>query len=65
MQITKYLQSVEIQRIAAYLGRNSVIIERFGGRVTAPINRTTFGCLTLLMIRTLQVTKINLRVSDN
>jgi hypothetical protein len=26
-----------------YLGRNSVMIERFGGRVTAPIKRTTFG----------------------
>lgn len=26
-----------------YLGRNSVTIERFGGRVTAPMKRTTFG----------------------
>lgn len=37
-----------------YRGRNSVTIERFGGRVTAPIKRTTLGCLTLFMISTLE-----------
>lgn len=37
-----------------YLGRNSVTIERFGARVTAPMKRTTLGCLTLFIIRTLQ-----------
>lgn len=36
-----------------YLGRNSVMIERFGGRVTAPMKRTTFGCRSLSIIRTL------------
>lgn len=41
-----------------YLGRNSVTIERFGTRVTAPMKRTTFGCRSLLMIRTLE-TKVN------
>lgn len=35
-----------------YLGRNSVMIERFGGRVTAPIKSTTFGCCSLSIIFT-------------
>lgn len=35
-----------------YLGRNSVIIERCGGRVTAPIKSTTFGWRNLRIIRT-------------
>jgi hypothetical protein len=39
-------------RAPTYLGRNSVTIERFGARVTAPMKRTTLGCLTLFMIRT-------------
>lgn len=33
-----------------YLGRNSVTIERLGTRVTAPINRTTFGWRNLFII---------------
>lgn len=37
-----------------YLGRNSEMIERLGGRVTAPIKRTTFGWRSLRIIRTLQ-----------
>lgn len=41
-------------RVFTYLGRNSVTIERFGARVTAPMKRTTFGCLSLFIIRTLQ-----------
>ena len=35
-----------------YLGRNSVTIERFGGRVTAPMKRTTFGWRNLRIMRT-------------
>lgn len=38
---------------AIYLGRYSEMIERLGGRVTAPINRTIFGCRNLRIIRTL------------
>jgi hypothetical protein len=41
-------------KVFTYLGRNSVTIERFGARVTAPMKRTTFGCLSLFIIRTLQ-----------
>lgn len=36
--------------ILTNLGRNSVSIERFGGRVTAPIKRTTLGCRSLRII---------------
>jgi hypothetical protein len=36
----------------AYLGRNSVKIERLGVRVTAPIKRTTLGCRNRFIIRT-------------
>lgn len=32
------------------LGRNSVRMEKFGGRVTAPMKRTTFGCRNLNII---------------
>lgn len=39
-------------KIDTNLGRNSVNIERFGGRVTAPIKSTTLGCLNLNMIST-------------
>lgn len=35
-----------------YLGRNSVTIERLGGRVTAPMKRTTFGWRNLRIMRT-------------
>lgn len=34
------------------LGRNSVSIEKCGERVTAPMKRTTLGCLSLNMIST-------------
>ena len=43
-----------------YLGRNSVTMDRFGGRVTAPIKRTTFGWRSLRIIRTLN-SKSNIR----
>jgi len=42
-----------MKHIIIYLGRNSVMIDRFGGRVTAPIKRTTFGWRNLRIIRTL------------
>lgn len=41
------------------LGRNSVSIEKCGERVTAPMKRTTFGCLSLNMISTCEPTSKN------
>ena len=43
----------QMKHTIIYLGRNSVMIDRFGGRVTAPIKRTTFGWRNLRIIRTL------------
>lgn len=43
-------QQMCMQQRVLNLGRNSVNIERFGGRVTAPMNRTTLGCLSLNII---------------
>uniref|UniRef100_A0A0A9GG85 CTR2 n=1 Tax=Arundo donax TaxID=35708 RepID=A0A0A9GG85_ARUDO len=34
------------------LDKYSVTIDKFGGSVTAPMNRTIFGCLRLFMIAT-------------
>jgi len=36
-----------------YLGRYSDTMDKFGGRVTAPINRTIFGWRSRRIIRTL------------
>ncbi len=40
-----------------YLRRNSVMMERFGGCITAPMKRTTFGCRSLRIIHTLYYRK--------
>jgi len=40
-----------------YLDKYSVTIDRFGGSVTAPMNRTIFGCLRLFMIATYHIKK--------
>lgn len=43
----------EVEKVSmSYLGRNSETIDRLGGRVTAPIKRTTFGWRNLRIIRT-------------
>lgn len=44
----------EVEKID--LGRYSVRIEKCGDRVIAPMNSTTFGCLSLNMISTCETT---------
>lgn len=41
----------------SYLDKYSVTIDRFGGSVTAPMNRTIFGCLRLFIIATYHIEK--------
>lgn len=54
------LPSIRFQTFHQYLGRNSVTIERLGGRVTAPIKRTTFGWRNLRIITTFREKKVTM-----